>query len=135
MIKLIDLLYENSSIAFDKIDKLPKGKIFDDAKNIENVFKKSKHTWNEVINAYEQNKDTGELTTVDLYDIQITQPNIQANKAKQMVKDINNLPTINVVEFNNGEKVIYDGHHRLIANWAVDNNEIEVNLIKAPLSN
>jgi len=135
MIRLIDLLYENSSIAFDKIDKLPKGKIFDDAKNIENVFKKSKHTWNEVINAYEQNKDTGELTTVDLNDIQITQPNIQANKAKQMVKDINNLPTINVVEFNNGEKVIYDGHHRLIANWAVDNNEIEVNLIKAPLSN
>jgi len=135
MIKLIDLLYENSSIAFDKIDKLPKGKIFDDAKNIENVFKKSKHTWNEVINAYEQNKDTGELTTVDLNDIQITQPNIQANKAKQMVKDINNLPTINVVEFNNGEKVIYDGHHRLIANWAVNNNEIEVNLIKAPLSN
>ena len=135
MIRLIDLLYENSSIAFDKIDKLPKGKIFDDAKNIENVFKKSKHTWNEVINAYEQNKDTGELTTVDLNDIQITQPNIQANKAKQMVKDINNLPTINVVEFNNGEKVIYDGHHRLIANWAVNNNEIEVNLIKAPLSN
>ena len=135
MIKLIDLLYENSSIAFDKIDKLPKGKIFDDAKNIENVFKKSKHTWNEVINAYEQNKDTGELTTVDLNDIQITQPNIQANKAKQMVKDINNLPTIIVVEFNNGEKVIYDGHHRLIANWAVNNNEIEVNLIKAPLSN
>ena len=135
MIKLINLLYENSSIAFDKIDKLPKGKIFDDAKNIENVFKKSKHTWNEVINAYEQNKDTGELTTVDLNDIQITQPNIQANKAKQMVKDINNLPTINVVEFNNGEKVIYDGHHRLIANWAVNNNEIEVNLIKAPLSN
>jgi len=135
MIKLIDLLYDNSLIAFDKIDKLPKGKIFDDAKNIENVFKKSKHTWNEVINAYEQNKDTGELTTVYLNDIQITQPNIQANKAKQMVKDINNLPTINVVEFNNGEKVIYDGHHRLIANWAVNNNEIEVNLIKAPLSN
>ena len=135
MIKLIDLLYENSSIAFDKIDKLPKGKIFDDAKNIENIFKKSKHTWNEVINAYEQNKDTGELTTVDLNDIQITQPNIQANKAKQMVKDINNLPTINVVEFNDGEKVIYDGHHRLIANWAVNNNEIEVNLVKAPLSN
>jgi len=135
MIKLIDLLYENSSIAFDKIDKLPKGKIFDDAKNIENIFKKSKHTWNEVINAYEQNKDTGELTTVDLNDIQITQPNIQANKAKQMVKDINNLPTINVVEFNDGEKVIYDGHHRLIANWAVNNNEIEVNLVKVPLSN
>ena len=135
MIKLIDLLYENSSIAFDKIDKLPKGKIFDDAKNIENIFKKSKHTWNEVINAYEQNKDTGELTTVDLNDIQITQPNIQANKAKQMVKDINNLPTINVVEFNDGEKVIYDGHHRLITNWAVNNNEIEVNLVKVPLSN
>jgi len=135
MIKLIDLLYENSSIAFDKIDKLPKGKIFDDAKNIENIFKKSKHTWNEVINTYEQNKDTGELTTVDLNDIQITQPNIQANKAKQMVKDINNLPTINVVEFNDGEKVIYDGHHRLIANWAVNNNKIEVNLVKVPLSN
>ena len=135
MIKLIDLLYENSSIAFDKIDKLPKGKIFDDAKNIENIFKKSKHTWNEVINAYEQNKDTGELTFVDLNDVQITQPNIQANKAKQMVKDINNLPTINVVEFNDGEKVIYDGHHRLIANWAVNSNEIEVNLVKVPLSN
>jgi len=37
-----------------KIDKLPAGKLFDDAKNIEKVFKKSKYSWNDVIVTYEQ---------------------------------------------------------------------------------
>jgi hypothetical protein len=27
---------------------------------------------------------------------------------------------------------IYDGHHRLIANWALGNTTIKVNLVKLP---
>ena len=38
--KVIDL-------ALDRIDGLPKGSIFDDAKNIDGIFKRSKHSWSE----------------------------------------------------------------------------------------
>jgi uncharacterized protein (DUF1015 family) len=36
---------------------------------------------------------------------------------------------INVVEFPDG-LAIYDGHHRLIAAWAMGEKKIKVNLVK-----
>jgi hypothetical protein len=119
-----------NDIAYLKVESLPKGKIFDDAKNIEGVFKKSKHTWNEVIVTYEKHEEEHHIVTIDLMDIHITQPNIQANKADKMIGEINKMPRINVVQFSNGEKAIYDGHHRLIAHWALGEKKIKVNLVK-----
>jgi hypothetical protein len=113
-----------------KIDELPQGKIFDDAKNIEGIFKKSSYSWSEVIELFEKNKHKGKPEIVDIKDIHITQPNIQANKVKNILDKVNNLSPINIVEFEDGEKIIYDGHHRLVANWALDNNIIKVNLVK-----
>jgi hypothetical protein len=119
-----------NDIAYLKVDSLSKGKLFDDAKNIEGVFKRSKHTWNEVIVAYEKHEEEHHIVTIDLSDIHITQPNIQANKVNKMIGEINKLPRINVVQFSNGEKAIYDGHHRLIAHWALGEKKIKVNLVK-----
>ena len=133
MIKLKNLLKENESstnLAYQKIDKLSNGKLFDDAKNIEGVFKKSKYDWNEVIVTYERHEDEHHIKFVNVSDIHITQPNIQANKVKEIISNINKLPRINVVQFEDGEMAIYDGHHRLIANWAVGNTQIKVNLVQ-----
>jgi uncharacterized ParB-like nuclease family protein len=47
-----------------------------------------------------------------------------------MIDDIDKVPPINVVQFKNGEKAIYDGHHRLMANWALGETKIKVNLVK-----
>ena len=121
---------QNVKLAYSKIDELPKGKLFYDAKNIEGVFKMSKHSWNEVIVAYEQNEERHHIVYIDLSDIQITQPNIQTNKVKKMLDKITKLTPINVVQFSNGEKAIYDGHHRLIAHWALGEKKIKVNLVK-----
>jgi nicotinamide mononucleotide adenylyltransferase len=113
-----------------KINNLPQGKLFDDAKNIESIFNKSRHSWSETIESFEKNKDKSEEQNIDIKDIHITQPNIQSNKVKNMITNIDKLPIINVVEFADGEKVIHDGHHRLIVNWALGNTKIKVNLIK-----
>ena len=121
---------QNLESAIAKIDGLPKGKIFDDAKVIASVFKMSKHTWNEVIVAYEKQEDQHHIVTIDVNDIHITQPNIQANKVKKMLDDFNKLDRINVVQFSNGEKAIYDGHHRLMAHWALGEKKIKVNIVK-----
>ena len=43
---------------------------------------------------------------------------------------MNKLSTINVVKFEDGEMAIFDGHHRLVANWALGNSKIEVNLVQ-----
>jgi hypothetical protein len=117
-------------MADEKIDKLPAGKLFDDAKNIEKVFKKSKYSWNDVIVTYEQYEEQHHIKIINISDIHITQPNIQANKVKAMLPDIDKTPRINVVQFTDGEMAIYDGHHRLIANWALGNTKIKVNLVK-----
>jgi hypothetical protein len=113
-----------------KIDKLPQGKIFDDAKNIKDIFKRSSYSWSEVIELFEKNKHKSKPEIIDIKDIHITQPNIQANKVKNMLDKVNTLSPINIVEFEDGKKVIYDGHHRLVANWALGNNRIKVNLVK-----
>lgn len=131
MIRLMDLLREVDSPAFDRIDALPKGKIFDDAKNIEGVFKRSSHTWTEVVSTFERNRESGELTVVNLKDVRITQPNVQSNRVKQKVnKLINNEGSpINVVRFEDGELAVFDGHHRLTAHWALGHKRIRVNLV------
>jgi hypothetical protein len=128
-----DFLNENSqniNLAYSKIDELPKGKLFNDAKNIEKIFKMSKHSWNEVIVAYEQNEEQHHIVYVNISEIHITQPNVQSGKVMKMIDDIKKVPRINVVQFPNGEKSIYDGHHRLIAHWALGESKIKVNLVK-----
>ena len=122
---------QNLEAVHKKINDLPKGKIFDDAKYIDGIFKKSKHTWSEVIENFEKSKEAGKLQTLNVKDIHVTQPNIQANKVIGMITDnITKLPPINVVQFKNGEMAIYDGHHRLTAYWALGENKIKVNLVK-----
>lgn len=132
MIKLKNLLKETEStdLAYQKIDELPNGKLFDDAKNIEGIFKMSKHDWNEVIVTYEKHEEQHRIKYVNISDIHITQPNVQANKVKNLLDNINNVPRINAVQFEDGELAIYDGHHRLVANWAVGNTQIKVNLVR-----
>lgn len=121
---------QNLESAIDKVESLPKGKLFDDSKRIDNIFKISKHSWNEVIIAYEQHEEKHHIVYVDISEIHITQPNIQSNKVMNMFDNIEKLPRINVVQFSNGEKAIYDGHHRLIAHWALGEKKIKVNLVK-----
>jgi len=115
--------------AVAKIDSLPIGTIFDDAKKIDGIFNMTKHSWSDVINAYEQNKKDGKMKSVNVKDIQITQRNIQSNKVKEMINRDGKLKTINVVQFPDG-LVIYDGHHRLTTTWALGETKIKVNLVK-----
>lgn len=120
----------NINEAMEKINNLPKGKIFDDAKNIESIFKRSSKSYSEVLETFEKNRDKGKLTAIDIKDISVTQPNIQSNKVNAMIKNIKKTPTINVVQFKDGTRAIFDGHHRLVTNWAVGNTKIKVNLVK-----
>jgi len=115
--------------AVAKIDALPIGAIFDDAKKIDGIFNMTKHSWSDVINAYEQNKKDGKMKSVNVKDIQITQRNIQSNKVKEMISRDGKLKTINVVQFPDG-LAIYDGHHRLTTAWALGETKIKVNLVK-----
>ncbi len=114
--------------AYQKIDSLPKGSTFEDAKNISGVFDKSKHSWSEVIETFEKNKYDSKYKIVNINDIKITQPNIQSGKAKSMIDNANELPAINAVQFPDGIS-IYDGHHRLITAWALGKKQIKVNLV------
>ena len=127
MIRLQDLLAETLN---NKINELPPGKLFSDAKNIEGIFNKSQRSWSEVIEAAEKNKNNGRLEMVNLKDIHITQPNIQSNKVKIILKNLNTLSPITVVQFEDGEMAIHDGHHRLVANWVLGHSKIKVNLIQ-----
>lgn len=122
-----DLLNE---INLNALDALPKGKIFDDAKRIDGIFKKSKYGWSEVIETFENNKDSAKIKYINIDDIEITQPNIQTNKIIKIIKNLDNVPLINVVEFKDGKKVIFDGHHRLISFWVLSKTKIKVNLVK-----
>ena len=127
MIRLRNLLNETN---YDRIDKLPPGKLFDDAKNIKDIFKMSHYTWSEVIEEFEKNQETAQPVNINISDIRITQPNIQSNKVKQIIANINSITPINAVQFSDGEIAIYDGHHRLVANWALGKQTINVNLVK-----
>jgi hypothetical protein len=120
---------KNTDSAIEKIDSLPKGAIFDDAKRIDGIFNITKHSWSDVVNAYEKNKDTAKIKSINVKDIQITQRNIQSNKVKEMINRDGKLKTINVIEFPDGY-AIYDGHHRLTTAWALGETKIKVNLVK-----
>ena len=128
-IKLFESFVNESKMdkAMEKLQALPQGKMFDDAKNIESVFKKSKHTWSEVIETFETNQIGAVETQINIKDIQITQPNIQLRKVEKMLTT-KDLPLINAVKFKDGY-AIYDGHHRLMAAWALDDKKIKVNLV------
>jgi len=119
-----------SDSAYDKLDQLPQGRMFDDAKRIDSIFKKSNHGWSETIEAFENNQKNAKLTTVNVADIEITQPNIQGNKVKKLMSDLDKAPKINVVEYPDGSKVIFDGHHRLVAHWALGDKTFKANLVK-----
>ena len=115
--------------AYERIDSLPKGAIFDDAKRIGGIFDISKHSWSDVVNAFEKNQKNAKVKSINIKDIQITQPNIQSNKVKAMIDGFDKLPTINVVQFSDG-LAIYDGHHRLLTAWSLGETKIKVNLVK-----
>jgi hypothetical protein len=119
-----------SDSVYDKIDKLPQGRIFDDAKRIDSIFKKSSHGWSETVETFEANQKNGKSQLVNVDDIEVTQPNIQSNKVKKLIDNLDKAPEINVVEFPDGAKVIFDGHHRLVAHWAKGDKTIKVNLVK-----
>ena len=120
---------KNTDSAIEKIDSLQKGAIFDDAKRIDTIFNITKHSWSDVMHTYEQNKDKAKIKSINVKDIQITQPNIQSNKVKEMINRDGKLKMINVVEFPDGY-AIYDGHHRLTTAWALGETKIKVNLVK-----
>ena len=115
--------------AMELIDSLPKGSMFDDAKRIDGIFDRSKHSWSEVIEAFEKRQNDAKVKAVNVKDVKITQPNIQSNKIKGMLDKVDKLPLINMVQFHDG-LVIYDGHHRLLTAWALGETKIKVNLVK-----
>jgi len=115
--------------AMELIDSLPKGATFDDAKRIDGVFDRSKHTWSEVIEAFEKRQHEAKVKSVNVKDVKITQPNIQSSKIKGMLNKVDKLPLINMVQFPDG-LVIYDGHHRLLTAWALGETKIKANLVK-----
>ena len=120
---------KDTKSAIAKIDGLPKGSIFDDAKRIDDIFNITKHSWSDVINAFEKNEKDAKAKSVNVKDIQITQRNVQSNKVKEMINRDSKLKTINVVQFPDG-LAIYDGHHRLTTAWALGETKIKVNLVK-----
>ncbi len=132
MIRLKNLLFETTTIetAISQLDTLPAGKLFDDAKDIRGIFKMSKRSWNDVIVTYERHEDEHHIKFVNVSNIHITQPNIQSNKVKNIIQTTQLVPRINVVQFEDGEMAIYDGHHRLTAAWALGEQQIKVNLVK-----
>lgn len=122
---------KGTASADEKMDSLPQGDLFPTAKRIDGIFKKSRHSWSEVIESLERNIENGKRTTVNIEDVKITQPNVLSSKVKKMVQGSGKTPTIDAVLFPDGEIVIHDGHHRLTANWALGNKTIEVNLVRA----
>lgn len=120
---------QKQDAALQKVEELPKGTIFDDAKRIDGVFKMNKRPWHEIVATWEQYQDAAQTKTINPKDIQITQPNIQLNKVKEMIYRDGDTKTLNVIQFPEGP-VIYDGHHRLTKAWALGETRLKVNLLK-----
>ena len=120
---------QKEEAAIQKVEALPKGAIFDDAKRIDGIFKTNNRPWSEVVQAWEENEDQAKPKTINPKDIQITQRNIQSSKVKEMIQRDGKLKTIHVIEFPEGP-VIYDGHHRLTAQWALGETKLKVLYVK-----
>ena len=120
---------QKQEAALQRVEALPKGSLFDDAKRIDSIFKISNRSWSEVVQAWEENEDQAKPLTVNPKDIQITQRNIQSSKVGEMILRDGKVKTINVIEFPEGP-VIYDGHHRLTRAWALGETKLKVNYIK-----
>jgi len=120
---------QKESAAIQKVEALPKGSIFDDAKRIDSIFQISNRPWSEVVQAWEENQKQAKPKTVNPKDIQITQRNIQSSKVQEMILRKGPLKTINVIEYPEG-MVIPDGHHRLTTAWALGITKLKVNLLK-----
>lgn len=115
--------------AVERLDSLPKGAIFDDAKKIDGIFNITKHSWSEVVETFEKHEKDAQIKTVNIKDIQITQRNVQSYKVKEMIERPKKLKLINVVQFPDG-MAIHDGHHRLTTAWALGETKLKVNLVK-----
>ena len=120
---------QKGEAALQKVESLPKGSIFDDAKRIDGIFKINKRPWHEIVATWEQYGDAAQTKTINPKDIQITQPNIQLNKVKEMIFRDTKVKTINVIQFPEGP-VIWDGHHRLTKAWALGETKLKVNYLK-----
>ena len=72
----------NADSASEKIESLPKGSTFDDAKRIDGIFSKSKHTWSEVIEAFEKMANLATKAGVEGHPIRIRTPLIRMTKAQ-----------------------------------------------------
>jgi CRISPR/Cas system CSM-associated protein Csm4 (group 5 of RAMP superfamily) len=120
---------QKQEAALQKVEALPKGSIFDDAKRIDSIFKINNRSWSEVVQAWEENEKSAKSKTINPKDVQITQRNIQLSKVEEMIRRKGPLKTINVIEFPEG-MVIYDGHHRLLTAWALEETKLRVNYVK-----
>lgn len=120
---------QKQEAAIEKVEALPKGSLFDDAKRIDGIFKISNRPWSEVTQAWEENEDGAQTKTINPKDIHITQRNIQSSKVREMILREDDVKTINVIEFPEGP-VIYDGHHRLTKAWALGETKLKVNYLK-----
>lgn len=120
---------QKQEAALQKVEALPKGSLFDDAKRIDSIFKISNRSWSEVVQAWEENEDRAKHKTLNPKDIHITQRNIQSSKVREMILREGPVKTINVIEFPDG-MVIYDGHHRLTKAWSLGETKLKVNYLK-----
>jgi hypothetical protein len=120
---------QKEDAAVQKVEALPKGSIFDDAKRIDSIFKINNRSWSEVVQAWEENEKSAKSKTINPKDVQITQRNIQLSKVEEMIRRKGPLKTIHVIEFPEG-MVIYDGHHRLTTAWALGETKLKVNYVK-----
>jgi len=120
---------QKEDAAVQKVEALPKGSLFDDAKRIDSIFQISNRSWSEVVQAWEENEKSAKSKTINPKDVQITQRNIQSSKVQEMIYRKGTLKTIHVIEFPEG-MVIYDGHHRLTTAWALGETKLKVDYIK-----
>jgi hypothetical protein len=121
---------QKEDAAVQKVEALPKGSIFDDAKRIDGIFKLNNRPWSEIVQTWEENEKQAKPKTINPKDVQITQRNIQSGKVHEMIHRKGPLKTIHVIEYPEG-MVIYDGHHRLTTAWALGIHKLRVDYIKA----
>jgi hypothetical protein len=121
-------------LAYSKIDELPEFEYQWRLKRISKIFKISKHTHNEL-----PRDETGVLLPmeenvmdIDIMDIHISQLFVNAEKVKGIIDSIDKAPIINIFQFSDGVNVSFDGHHRLVAYWALGEKRIKVNKFTVP---